>query len=374
MPAAISRRLFRLQSHLLQQQQHVGVAKCSSAVAEKIRVEPLPGLTFGCRILNCDVDKDLDDPEAFAKVWQAWLDYGLLVIPPQMNPDGSLLTEQQQLKFATRFGEIDHHLVLTNIKKNGKLLQDKKGDPGLVLHSTEGWHSDATFMPLAMSAGMIYAEIMPETGGETEICDMEAAYDMLDDTMKEKIAGLTAFHSLEAANVRRSGTHPNGRAANMPGSSKGVNAFESKAYLRSLVRVHPITGRKSLLTPTHAFGIPGMDHADSTKLMDDLIDAACQHPRVWSHKWQVGEILFYDQRRCFHRSMPYDGPRRIRSIRLKGDPQSSDAPLPDPTEGTEAYKAYTQWLDSEKAWEKPGHASLRGGFGNPGGFGGVTES
>ena len=74
-----------------------------------------------------------------------------------------------------------------------------------------------------------------------------------------------------------------------------------------------------LLASTHAFLVQGMSKEESEKLLDDLTAQACQHPRVHTQKWRPGEIMFWDQRRCFHRARPYTGPRRIRSVRLAGE-------------------------------------------------------
>ena len=55
--------------------------------------------------------------------------------------------------------------------------------------------------------------------------------------------------------------------------------------LRPLVKTHPETGRKSLLIGRHAYGIPGMDPAESEQLLQALVDHTCQPPRVYHHRW-----------------------------------------------------------------------------------------
>ena len=58
------------------------------------------------------------------------------------------------------------------------------------LRGSEGWHTDSSNIPLAAKASALSAEITPSKGGETELQDMRAAYDALDEDKKECIAGL----------------------------------------------------------------------------------------------------------------------------------------------------------------------------------------
>ena len=48
--------------------------------------------------------------------------------------------------------------------------------------------------PRALHASSIHAIEVPEVGGDTLWADMGAAYDLLDDAVKERIDGLTAVH------------------------------------------------------------------------------------------------------------------------------------------------------------------------------------
>lgn len=212
--------------------------------------------------------------------------------------------------------------------------------------------------------GMIYAEVIPENGGETEIADMSGGYDTLPEATKAKIESLQAYHSLEYSNARRSGTFPKKKLD--VGSFQKGNVFDGNCYLRPLVRTHPETGRKMLLSSLHAFQIKDTSSGafwnkeESTKFLDELCDHACQHPRTYKHKWTPGEIMIWDQRRCFHRARPYTEARRIRSTRISGDPvgdRAIDAP-----EGMEQLTKEFEYLDTTRPWETMKRESARGGF------------
>ena len=96
---------------------------------------------------------------------------------------------------------------------------------------------------------------------------------------------------------------------------------------RPLVKVHPETGRKSLLIGRHAHAIPGLPAAESEQLLDELVSFACQPPRVYHHRWTVGDAIIWDNRCLLHRATPWDmtQPRVMWHTRLAGDPVSEAA-------------------------------------------------
>ena len=97
--------------------------------------------------------------------------------------------------------------------------------------------------------------------------------------------------------------------------------------LRPLVKVHPETGRKSLFIGRHAYGVPGLDEAESERLLTDLLIFACQAPRTYLHNWQAGDIVVWDNRCVLHRARPYDysAARVMRHTRIAGDPKTEMA-------------------------------------------------
>jgi alpha-ketoglutarate-dependent taurine dioxygenase len=170
-------------------------------------------------------------------------------------------------------------------------------------------------MPLAAKASMLSDQVVPPTGGETAWADMRAAYDALDQDKKEKIEGLSAYHSLYQSQANIGHIVETGTAYGYP--NKG-------APLRPLVKTHPVTGRKSLFIGRHAYRIPGLDDAEAQDLLDDLLAFTCQPPRTHKHNWQPGDLIVWDNRCILHAAQPYDyGETRVmRHTRVAGDPAS----------------------------------------------------
>jgi alpha-ketoglutarate-dependent taurine dioxygenase len=268
--------------------------------------------TLGAIVTGVDIAR-LDDA-TWAAIEQAFLTHAVLIFP------GQHLTDDAQVAFGRRFGNIeqlvaDREIVpISNQRADGTLLKDD--EYGMqILRGNEGWHTDSSYMKLAAKASVLSAHVVPSKGGETEWADMRAAYDALDDVTKARIANLSAYHSLHYSQSRI------GHTAAV-GSSYGFH--NDSPPLRPLVKVHPVTGRKSLFIGRHAYGIPGLTPQESEKLLDDLVTFACQPPRTYKHSWRPGDVIVWDNRCVLHRARPFDHsePRVMRHTRIAGEAAS----------------------------------------------------
>jgi alpha-ketoglutarate-dependent taurine dioxygenase len=258
------------------------------------------------------------EDEQWSAIAAAFLEHAVLVFP------GQHLGTDEQVAFARRFGEIEHlygdagFVPISNQRHDGSLLEDD--NPAMqIMIGNEGWHTDSSYMPLAAKASMLSAHVVPGAGGETEWADMRAAYDALEPGLRERIAVLSARHSLKYSQARIGHRDP--------GSMQyGFQAGDPP--LRPLVKIHPETGRPSLFIGRHAYGIPGLAPDESEKLLHELLAFACQPPRTWRHAWQPGDLVVWDNRCVLHRARPYDHgePRVMIHTRIAGDPVSEWAP------------------------------------------------
>ena len=274
--------------------------------------------TLGATITGIDL-ADLDDIE-WRRVEDAFHEYAALVFPAQN------LSAEAQVAFSSRFGDIellrpdpDHKAVsISNQKPDGDVLKPEE-HRYQTLRGNEGWHIDSTYMPLAAKAGVLTAKVVPPTGGETELADMRAAYDALDEDRKARIEDLSAYHSLYESQAK---------IGHIVETGAGYGYHTKGAPLRPLVRTHPTTGRKSLCIGRHAYRIPGLDDAEAQSLLDDLIEFACQPPRTYTQNWQPGDLMIWDNRCVMHRARPYDfsETRIMQATRIAGDPASELAP------------------------------------------------
>ena len=229
-----------------------------------------------------------------------------------------------QVAFGARFGEIEilrenaKAVEFTNRKPDGTMLEPEKFR-FKTLRGNEGWHMDSSYVPLAAKAGLLSAMEVPPNGGETEFADTRAAYDALDDATQERIEDLSAYHSLYASQAR---------IGHIVETGSACGYHDKGAPLRPLIKVHPVTGRKTLCTGRHAYRIPGMEDTEAQAFLDDLIESACQPPRLYLHRWTPGDLVIWDNRCVLHRARPHDfsEPRVLQAPRSAGDPETELVP------------------------------------------------
>lgn len=282
-----------------------------------LNIQPTPA-TLGAIVTGVKLTEL--DPTTWHLIYQAFLEYGVLIFPEQH------LNDQAQAEFAQRFGEPEKlspkqrgaNIKIANTKPDGSVAGPDEYQYQ-ILKGNEGWHTDSTYMPVASKAAMLTAEVIPPEGGDTEFADMRAAWDALDRPMQEKLAHLSAHHSLYYSQAQAGFIH---KTDNLYG------LHDKGAPLRPIVKTHPETGRKSIYTGRHAYGIPGMEKEASEALLAELLENACQPPRVYRHHWAVGDTVVWDNRCLMHRACPYDPkyPRVLRGTRISGDAETELAP------------------------------------------------
>jgi len=282
-----------------------------------IQIAPVDA-TLGAVITGVELahlsDADWDE------IHTAFLTYGVLIFPAQH------LDEEGQANFARRFGEPERlsprqkgaNVKISNQKADGSVANPDEYQYQ-ILKGNEGWHTDSTYMPLASKVAMLSAMVLPTEGGETEFADMRAAWDDLDSATQAKLEQLSAYHSLYYSQAKAGFTHT---------TDNFYGLHDKGAPLRPVVKVHPETGRKSIYTGRHAYGVVGMSEDESESLLQTLLETACQPPRVYKHTWQVGDIVVWDNRCLMHRACPFDERqiRVLRGTRMAGDPASELAP------------------------------------------------
>ena len=266
--------------------------------------------SFGATVRGVELI-GLDD-ERFQELYDTWLRYSLLIFP------GQHLDNAQQIAFAKRFGELEFDMFeLSNVREDGSLRTDADDDMVKILKGNMGWHHDSTYMPVQAKGAVFRAEVVPSADGETGWADMSAAYEALDDAMRERIAGLSAHHSLIYSQRKVGHTQKEKDSEYF-----GYGMDQEGAPLRPLVKTHSETGRKTLTVGRHAYGIPGLPEAESEALLDELVDVACRPPRIYHHHWTVGDVVVWDNRCLMHQSRPWDmrEKRVMYHTRLAGHP------------------------------------------------------
>ena len=244
-------------------------------------------------------------------IWQAIDAHAVLVFRDQRFDDTGLRD------FAARFGPLEigraaasaarrrlaHPEIgdISNLDEDGRLRLP--GDQRrLDALGNRLWHTDASYMPVPVVLGMLYAVAAPAAsalgGGETEFADMRAAYDALPAAMQQAIDDLVAVHDIfwSRGQIGFTDFAPGDRERYPPSR-------------QPLVRRHPGSGRKTLYLSAHASHIEGWTVADGRLLLYDLNLHATRPEFVYRHAWREGDLVIWDNRDTMHRGRPYDETR-----------------------------------------------------------------
>lgn len=258
---------------------------------------------FGAEIIGVDIGKPIDDA-TFAKIRAAFEEYGLLLLRDQDIDD------EKQVAFSERFGPLEK--TFSQNPAGGTLfarqsnLDIKTGEPIPVSdarmvyqRANMLWHSDSSFKPVPSLCSLLSARIVPPEGGNTDFADMRAAYDALPEETKQRLEGLVAQHSI---------AHSRSQVDDSL-LSDYQKSIEAPPVKQVMVRVNPVTGRKSLFIGAHCSHVVGWPEEEGRRFVRHLMETAIKPEFVYSHHWREGDIVIWDNRALLHRATPYDSTR-----------------------------------------------------------------
>jgi taurine dioxygenase len=248
------------------------------------------GPQIGVEIRGVDV-KTLNR-DAFARIYQAWLDHNVAVVPDQE------LAIDDFLRYSRRFGVVVPHpskktrhpdypeITLLGVNKFGP---DGQLDMAIYRRGAEGWHTDGAYDEEPFKATQLYALAVPSRGGDTYFASMYAAYDALPAHLKERLEG-------------RKGAFTYG------GRKKATALLDEEdrdwiPVYHPIIRAHPETGRKGLFfDPGKILSIDGLEPAESDALIEELTERMIQPEGQYTHHWRKGDIVIWDNRCSYHRA------------------------------------------------------------------------
>jgi len=254
--------------------------------------------SFACEVVGLRLWERQDD-QTIDELRALWARHPVLVFRRQA------LSEDELADFSARFGPLER-TVRTDwaspVRPEVGLisnLKDAQAKPIGGLGDGEiQWHSDQSYMLDPATGAMLYALELPPEGGATSWVDLSAAYAGLPDRLKRAVEGRCAVFSYVK---RLAGYQSVDRVISEEAKRK------TPPILHPLVHTHPVTGRRALyLDSTTTVGIDGMDEASGAALLEEIYDFATRPEFTYSHHWQVGDALLWDNGFTMHRREPFD--------------------------------------------------------------------
>jgi taurine dioxygenase len=258
-----------------------------------IKVEQLT-CSIGAELSNVSLAAAAVDDTLLAEIRSLLLKHRVLFFRDQD------ISRAEHVAFARRFGELEDHPVAGSDPAHPGLVRIYKSLDSKKEHYENAFHCDATWRECPPFGCVLRCVETPEVGGDTIWVNMVEAYEKLPDSVKARIEGLRAKHSIE---------HTFGAA--MPPEERAKLAAQYPTAEHPVVRTHPETGEKILFVCGFAshfvnYHTPqnvryGRDFTiEANNLMNYLISQAEIPEYQVRFRWLRNSFAFWDNRCTQH--------------------------------------------------------------------------
>lgn len=236
---------------------------------------------------------------------------------------GQQLDDEQFLRFCSLFGSLYQapagEQVLGRDPYTGAtpdIVKVSNVDGGVLGRYALAPHIDHHWTQIPSAGSVAYAVEIPADGGNTNCYDLVAAWEALDAATQREIEGLQLITYNPFLRHRK------------PAGRRGIPRYRTPdiepvlpCVTHPLVRTHPESGRKLLFLSTDTeVEVVGVDPGRGQALVERL-RAHVQDARFrYAHRWQVGDILYWDNQAMLHGRDAFDSAQRrvLKRISLAG--------------------------------------------------------
>ena len=243
--------------------------------------------TIGAVVAGVDLAKPLD-AETIGEIRTALLAHKVIFFEDQH------ITAIEQRDFAARFGELHTHPLYPGVPEAPELfiLDNHAQNPT----DNDAWHTDVTFIETPPLGAVLYAKLLPPTGGDTIWSNMQAACEGLSTPLRDFLSTLDAVHDFARGFPAR------GTVAQGVGEDTHAKAVEQHPpVVHPVVRTHPETGDDGIFVN---FGftskIVGLRRKESDALLNMLFEHVTRPEYLVRWKWQPNSVAFWDNRVTQH--------------------------------------------------------------------------
>ena len=261
--------------------------------------------TVGARVDGVDIDR-LRTDDALAQWTLDALEANGALVFPDLHVD-----DETQIAFSRRLGPVEV-VGRSEPREIFRVTLDPEKNPSArYLRGTFDWHIDGCTDDIPITATILSAHAVADSGGETEFASSYDAYERLSDEDKERVEAIRVVHTIEASQ----------RLFNDDPTPEELAIWRSRPS-----KTHPLvwrhrSGRRSLVLGATADHIEGMDLDEGRALLRHLLDLSTTPDLVYRHEWSVGDMVIWDNRGVLHRACRYDptSPRDMHRTTLAGD-------------------------------------------------------
>jgi taurine dioxygenase len=256
---------------------------------------------LGAEVRGLDLSRSLELGEVNA-LRAALVEHLVVTLPEQAMSldDLERLTDQLGGRAVTPFVKPlpDRPYVIRVLKER----EDK-------LNFANAWHSDLSYLPEPPSFTLLYANEVPDYGGDTVFQNQYLAYETLSDGLKETLKTLRAVHSAGAAygtggyldRVKHK------MSTEIAPSEEAFGEWVHPAVIR-----HPESGHAALyVNAVYTMRFENWSAAESQALLQHIYRHQTNENFTCRVRWTKGMLTIWDNRATQHNALnDYPGQRR----------------------------------------------------------------
>jgi alpha-ketoglutarate-dependent 2,4-dichlorophenoxyacetate dioxygenase len=263
---------------------------------------------FGVEVHEVDL-RAVDRSSGYPEIRAAFEEYSLLLFRRQN------LDDEAHLSLGALFGPIEDRSMgrngptpsmanVTNRLESGA-ISARDSAHTLNLIANQLWHTDSTFLPVPALANILAARVLSSSGGETELASTRVAWRELPEALRARARSAVFRHRL---------THSRKKISRELATAEEYTRWSEQAW--KAVWRNPVNGQEALYIASHVCAVDGLDEESGQAFVDELIAFVTRPGYVYTHQWQSGDVLIWDERATVHRGLPwpYEEERTLASI------------------------------------------------------------
>ncbi|SDG90437.1 taurine dioxygenase [Pseudomonas flavescens] len=285
-----------------------------AASPEDFRIEPQQA-PLGAVVHGLDA-RLAPSAQQILQLKQALRDHHILIFRGQRLDDG------QFLQFSSWFGSVFQPHVDFPVLSSGadgkapEIVKVANAEDGELGNGELSAHSDHQWTPTPSSGSLLYALEVPQQGGETVWTNLALAYTTLDAATRAEIDGLRLINYNPFVRLR-SGDY--GRMGAITYRTPDIQPIQGTEH--PLVRTHPESGKRLLFLGARTeVELVGVEAERGQELIARLREHLAGPALSYTHRWQVGDIVYWDNQATLHarKAFPAEQRRRLLRVSLAG--------------------------------------------------------
>lgn len=274
--------------------------------ATQLDIAPVAGV-IGAEVRGVRLSPDIS-ADQLAAIEDALYRYKVLFFRDQSHLD-----DAAQEAFAARLGPPTPHPTVPVREGSSYLLELDSHAGG----RASSWHTDVTFVDAYPAASILRQVVSPASGGDTTWANTAVAYERLPEPLKALVDNLWAVHTNA---YDYAATRADVDPARL---ERHRSVFASTVYETEhpVVRVHPVTGERTLVLGHFIKRFVGLSNHDSQVLLKLLQDHVIRLENTVRWRWRAGDVAIWDNRATQHYAVDDYGDqhRVMRRVTIAGD-------------------------------------------------------